>query len=55
MQLQLLAQLIATVESKNFLNRVEDMQLASNNGNSNQFPFREATGITCHLVIFAFS
>ncbi|KAK4758311.1 hypothetical protein SAY87_019612 [Trapa incisa] len=40
----LYAHLIATVESRNFLNRIEDMQHASANGKSHQFPFREATG-----------
>ncbi|KAK4740840.1 hypothetical protein SAY87_024428 [Trapa incisa] len=43
----LYARLIATVESKNFLNQIEDMQQASANGNSDQFPFREATGEDC--------
>lgn len=54
-QLQLYARLTATIESKNFLNRIEDMQQASVNGIKNQFPFIEATGVTCHPVIFAFS
>ncbi|KAF8023628.1 hypothetical protein BT93_F0972 [Corymbia citriodora subsp. variegata] len=40
----LYAHLVATVDSKDFLNRIKEFQLASINGGGNEFPFREATG-----------
>ncbi|KAL3736686.1 hypothetical protein ACJRO7_025601 [Eucalyptus globulus] len=36
--------LVATVDSKDFLNRIKEFQQASIHGATNEFPFREATG-----------